>query len=138
MPLSTEIGAVIPADTVHGEAAPAPGTSAQGPTVLLSRGVQSFYWGGGDHVLFVGDVAGLRTVRIVVTASAESSGLVMRVQDVEDPAAPVVLEENTTEQNHQELRTVLDVPGRRLAVVVWVDEEPPGPVHVTWGIWGRA
>ena len=138
MPLSTEIGAVIPADTVHGEAAPVPGTSAQGTTVLLSRGVQSFYWGGGDHVLFVGDVAGLRTVRIVVTASAESSGLVMRVQDVEDPAAPVVLEENTTEQNHQELRTVLDVPGRRLAVVVWVDEEPPGPVHVTWGIWGRA
>ena len=107
-------------------------------TEMLSRGVQSFHWGRGDHVLFVGDVAGLRTVRIVVTASAESSGLVMRVQDVEDPAAPVVLEENTTEENHQELRTVLDVPGRRLAVVVWVDEEPPGPVHVTWGIWGRA
>lgn len=134
MPLPTETGAV----TCPGGTTTTPGAIATGTTVVLSRGVQTFYWGRGDHPVFVGDVFGLRTVRIVVTASAESSGLVLRVQDVEDPAAPVVLEENVNEQNHQVLRTVLDLPGRRLAVVVWVDEEPPGPVHVTWGIWGRA
>ena len=133
MPLSAGTGTVIPADTLPGGTTTVPGT-----TVLLSRGVQTFHWGRGDHAVFFGDVSGLRTVRVVVTASAQSSGLVLRVQDVEDPAAPVVLEENTVEQNHQELRTVLDVPGRRLAVVVWVDETPPGPVDVTWGIWGRA
>ena len=133
MSLSTGIGTTPPADTLAD-----PGTTARVTTGLLSRGVQTYFWGGGDHVVFVGDVSGLRTVRIVATASALSSGLVMRVEDVEDPAVPIVLEENTTEQNDQELRTVLDVPGRRLAVVVWVDEEPPGPVQVTWGIWGRA
>jgi hypothetical protein len=135
---SAEIGTTTPSDTLHGETLADPGTTARATTVLLSRGGQTYFWGRGDHVVFVGDVSGFRTVRIVATASATSSGLVMRVEDVEDPAVPIVLEENTTEQDHQELRTVLDVPGRRLAVVVWVDEEPPGPVQVTWGIWGRA
>ena len=138
MSLSAESGTAVPTDALHGETIAAPGTTANATTVLLSRGAQTYYWGRGDHVVFVGDVSCLRTVRIVVTASAQSSGLVVRVQDVEDPAVPIVLEENATEQNDQELRTVLDVPGRRLAVVVWVDEEPPGPVQVTWGIWGRA
>ena len=107
-------------------------------TVLLSRGAETYHWGRGDHVVFAGDVSAVRTVRIVVTASAQDSGLVLRVQEVEDPAVPVVLEESPVEANDQELRAVLDVPGRRLAVVVWVDEEPPGPVQVTWGVWGRA
>jgi hypothetical protein len=138
MPLPAEIGTAIPADTLYGQPIPRPGGAAQATTVLLSRGVQTFYWGRGDHVVFVGDVSGFGTVRIVVSASAQDSGLVLRVQDVEDPAVPVVLEENIIEQNSQELRTVLDVPGRRLAVVVWVDETPPGPVQVTWGVWGRA
>jgi hypothetical protein len=138
MSLSAEIGTTTPADTLHRETLADPGTTARVTTVLLSRGVQTYFWGRGDHAVFVGDVSGFRTLRIVATASATSSGLVMRVEDVEDPAVPIVLEENTTEQNDQGLRTVLDVPGRRLAVVVWVDEEPPGPVQVTWGIWGRA
>jgi hypothetical protein len=61
MSLSAEIGTAVPTDALPGETIAAPGTTANATTVLLSRGAQTYYWGRGDHVVFVGDVSGLRT-----------------------------------------------------------------------------
>ena len=42
----------------------------------------------------------------------------------------------TVVKRHTALRSRFDM--EESSVFVWVDEEPPGPVQVTWGIWGRA
>jgi hypothetical protein len=45
MSLSTGIGTTPPADTLAD-----PGTTARVTTGLLSRGVQTYFWGGGGHL----------------------------------------------------------------------------------------
>lgn len=109
----------------------------QTTTVQLSRGIQTIAWTSGDIVLFEGDVAAYRSVRISATAYTESGGLMLKILEVDDPATPIVLMENVSEVSYQELRVCLDVPGRRIALRVWVDECPTGAVQVTWGVWGR-
>jgi hypothetical protein len=106
-------------------------------TVQLARGIQTFPGTPGDITLYEGDVSGFRTVRLAVTAYVENGGLMIKVFDVEDPARPIVLAENVAETAYQELRTTLDLPGRRMAVRIWVDETGGHDVQVTWGIWGR-
>jgi hypothetical protein len=61
----------------------------------------------------------------------------IKVFDVEDAGTPVVLEENVAETSYQEMRTTLPVPGRRMAVRIWVEECPTGQVQLSCGIWGR-
>ena len=107
-------------------------------TVKLARGVKTVSWTGGDITLYEGDVSGFHSVRIAVTAYTQSGGLMIKVLDVEDPAEPIVLQENVNEASYQEMRTSLDVPGRRMAVRIWVDECPTGSVQLTWGVWGRS
>ncbi|HSP36912.1 MAG TPA: hypothetical protein VLR26_04080 [Frankiaceae bacterium] len=92
----------------------------------------------GDITLFSGDVSGYRSVRIAATAYTESGGLMIKVLEVEDASRPIVLEENVAEESYQELRTTLEVPGRVLALRVWVDECPTGSVDLSWGVWGLA
>ncbi len=106
-------------------------------TMLLSRGSDSFTSAGGEIPLYEGDVSGYRTIRLAVTAFVPDGGLMIKVYDVEDPALPIVLQESVAETGYQELRTTLDVPGRRLAVRIWVDDHPGQQIQVTWGIWGR-
>jgi hypothetical protein len=113
--------------------APAPKTT----TVQMARGIQDFTSGGGDITLFEGDVSGFRTVRLAVTAFVQDGGLMIKVLDVEDPTRPIVLQESVAETSYQELRTTLDVPGRRMAVRIWVDDHPGQAIQATWGVWGR-
>lgn len=117
-----------------GHAKPA---AAETTTVQLARGVQTVPWTSGDITVFEGDVSGFAAVRVAVTAYTESGGLMIKVFDVEDAATPIVLEENVAETSYQEMRTTLPVPGRRMAVRIWVDECPTGQVQLTWGVWGR-
>jgi hypothetical protein len=109
----------------------------QTTTVQLARGSQTFSWTSGDIVLFQGDVSAYRSVRVCASVYTESGGLMLKILEVEDPATPVVILENEAEVSYQELRVCLDVPGRRLALRVWVDECPTGSVQATWGVWGR-
>jgi hypothetical protein len=87
--------------------------------------------------LFEGDVSGFRTVRLAVTAFVQDGGLMIKVLDVEDPTRSIVLQESVAETSYQELRTTLDVPGRRMAVRIWVDDHPGQAIQATWGVWGR-
>ena len=110
---------------------------ARTTTVQLARGAKTVQWTSGDITLYEGDVSGFASVRLAVTAYTESGGLMIKVFDVEDAATPIVLEENVAETSYQEMRTTLPVPGRRMAVRIWVDECPTGRVELTWGVWGR-
>lgn len=111
--------------------------AARTTTVELARGAETVHWTSGDITLYEGDVSGFASVRLAVTAYTESGGLMIKVFDVEDATTPIVLKENIAETSYQEMRTALPVPGRRMAVRIWVDECPTGRVELTWGVWGR-
>lgn len=109
-------------------------------TVQLARGIQTFAWHRGDPdiTLFEGDVSVYASIRIAATAYTQDGGLMLKLTEVSDPATPIVLEENVSEQNYQELRTLVGTPGRRVRLFVWMDECPSGQVEITWGVWGRS
>lgn len=118
-----------------------PPTRIVGPlTIELARGGQTFAWHRGDPdiTLFEGDVSTYGSIRVSATAYTQGEGgLELKLMEVADPATPVVLEESVSEQNYQQLRTVLLTPGRRVRLYVWMDECPSGQVDVSWGVWGR-
>jgi hypothetical protein len=117
--------------------APRPSTAAT-TTLQLARGSQTVAWRAGDITLFEGSVAEYGSVRIAVTAWMETGGMEIKVAEVTDPTMPIIIESSVSEQNYQELRTVLMTPGRRLRVYVWMDECPSHEIQLTWGVWGRA
>jgi hypothetical protein len=106
-------------------------------TVLLSRGSGTVAWTGGEILLYDGDVSAYRTVRIAASAYTECGGVEFRVVEIADPTAPIVFESSRSERNFHDMKTVLDAPGQRIAVRVWIDDCPIGKVELTWGVWGR-
>jgi hypothetical protein len=129
-------GVVMPDPTLtSGAAAKAPASKTT--TVLLARGIEDFTSGGGEITLYEGDVSAFGAVRLAVTAFVQDGGLMIKVLDVEDAARPIVLQESIAETSYQEMRTTLEIPGRRMALRIWVDDHPGQAIQATWGVWGR-